>query len=367
VPQFLPTHLRERVDADRAAADLRRHLPAIVRRRDGAGMIVFPAEFASDDAWRRLAALGPPALLVTQERAAVLKIRHKGRTAVRLSPPPGCRPAELRAIADPTLDLAQPLKGPFQTHDAKQTGLEDAALRLLRIAGLLPAALSVDIDDAARIAEAEGLLTADMDAVLAYEPKSDGLDIAADARLPLADAGPGRIVAFRTATGGVEHFAIVIGDPRPHDPVLTRLHSECFTGDCLGSLKCDCGPQLRRALTEIAAAGGGVLLYLAQEGRGIGLIAKLKAYALQDQGFDTVDANLRLGFAVDEREFAPAAAMLRRLGFEKVRLLTNNPKKVTGLEAAGITVTERVPHRAGAGAENAHYLATKRDRTGHFL
>lgn len=367
MPHFLPTQLRERVAADRAAADLRRRLPAAVRQDDGRGLIVFPLEFADPAAWRALTALGAPSLLITQERAAMLKIRHKGRDAVRLAPPPEGRAAELRAIADPTLDLAQPLKGPFRTLDSPRATLDAAALRLLRLAGLLPAALIVDTTDAARLAADEGLLSADAASILAYDPKADGLAIAADARLPLAEAAAARIVAFRTATGGVEHFAIVIGDPRPHDPVLTRLHSECFTGDCLGSLKCDCGPQLTGALETIASAGSGMVLYLAQEGRGIGLIAKLKAYALQDQGFDTVDANLRLGFAVDEREFAPAAAMLRALGFDRVRLLTNNPKKVTGLEAAGITVTERVPHRAGAGRENAHYLATKRDRTGHIL
>ena len=146
-----------------------------------------------------------------------------------------------------------------------------------------------------------------------------------------------------------------------------RLHSECLTGDALGSLKCDCGPQLDDALPAIAASGWGILLYLRQEGRGIGLVNKLRAYALQDQGFDTVDANLRLGFADDERDFAVAARMLERLGQTRIRLLTNNPRKVAALEAAGIEVAERVPLKVGGSAHNRAYLDTKRDRSGHQL
>ena len=146
-----------------------------------------------------------------------------------------------------------------------------------------------------------------------------------------------------------------------------RLHSECLTGDALGSLKCDCGPQLHAAIRAIEENGWGILLYLRQEGRGIGLINKLRAYALQDQGFDTVDANVRLGFAVDARDFGVAARMLALLGQDRVRLLTNNPLKVAGLEAAGVTVVERVPHQLPANPHNARYLATKRDRTGHQL
>ena len=163
-----------------------------------------------------------------------------------------------------------------------------------------------------------------------------------------------------------EHVALLIGAPNGAPP-LVRLHSECLTGDVLGSLKCDCGPQLDAALAAIAAAGWGILLYLRQEGRGIGLVNKLRAYALQDQGFDTVDANLRLGFADDERDFGVAAAMLRLLGQPEVRLLTNNPRKVAGLEAAGIAVAEQVPLKTGGNPHNQAYLDTKRLRSGHQL
>ena len=162
-------------------------------------------------------------------------------------------------------------------------------------------------------------------------------------------------------------MAIVIGDPQPPGPVLARLHSECFTGDLLQSLKCDCGQQLRGAIGQISDAGSGILLYLAQEGRGIGLINKLRAYALQDEGFDTIEANERLGFEADERLFLPAAEMLRRLGFSKVRLMTNNPDKVDALGNFGIEVSERVPHAFPSNDHNAFYLSTKAKKSGHLL
>jgi GTP cyclohydrolase II len=149
--------------------------------------------------------------------------------------------------------------------------------------------------------------------------------------------------------------------------VLARSHSECFTGDLLGSLRCDCGDQLRGAIAAIAAAGGGVLVYLAQEGRGIGLVNKLRAYRLQDAGLDTVDANLQLGFDADERVYQPAAEILRQLGFDAVRLLTNNPEKVKALAAAGITVAERVPHAFPANDHNRAYLDTKAVKSGHLF
>jgi len=188
-----------------------------------------------------------------------------------------------------------------------------------------------------------------------------------EARVPLNDAENTRIIAFRPSDGGIEHLAILIGDPDPKAPVLVRLHSECFTGDLLGSLRCDCGDQLRGAIAEIARAGSGVLLYLAQEGRGIGLVNKLRAYQLQDAGFDTYDANEQLGFDADERVYLPAAEMLRQLGYERVRLLTNNPEKVAALTRCGIAVVERVPHVFPANGHNERYLQSKASRSGHLL
>jgi GTP cyclohydrolase II len=174
-------------------------------------------------------------------------------------------------------------------------------------------------------------------------------------------------VGFRPADGSAEQFAILIGDPVAEQPALCRVHSECFTGDLLGSLRCDCGPQLQAALSLMGEAGHGVLLYLAHEGRGIGLINKLRAYRLQDLGLDTVDANQHLGFEPDERSYRAAAVMLRHLGIGSVRLLTNNPAKVEALEREGVSVVERIPHATAPNRHNLGYLSTKASRSGHLL
>jgi GTP cyclohydrolase II len=187
----------------------------------------------------------------------------------------------------------------------------------------------------------------------------------AEARLPLAGAENARVIAFRPGDGGLEHLALVIGAPKRDGSILVRLHSECFTGDHLGSLRCDCGDQLHGAIEAIHRAGAGVLLYLSQEGRGIGLVNKLRAYQLQDRGADTAEANEQLGFDADERIYLPAAGMLRQLGFARVRLLTNNPHKVAALARCGITVEERVPHAFPSNGHNDFYLATKAARFGH--
>lgn len=362
---FLPAHLRDALALRRVADDLRRHVPIVIDTPEqGAATLVFAAELIEPDMLAGLRQLGVPRLLITRERAAALKIRHKGRDVVALDIPAAMTAATLRAVADATRDLATPLKGPFTAIDGAAGEAGSAALALLRAARLLPAALAVRLPEGRTLPD---LLRIEAGSVPQAAANDHRLDEVARAGLPIEGAPSARIVAFRPAAGGVEHFAILVGNPQPSDAVLVRLHSECFTGDMLGSLKCDCGSQLRGALAAIVGAGSGILLYLAQEGRGIGLVAKLKAYALQDQGFDTVDANLRLGFAVDEREFAPAAAMLRALGCKQVRLLTNNPEKVRGLEGQGISVVERVAHSFPANEHNRHYLAVKRDRSGHLL
>jgi len=193
------------------------------------------------------------------------------------------------------------------------------------------------------------------------------LDHVVSARVPLSTAENARLHIYRPQDGSEEHYAIEVGRPDRDAPVLARLHSACFTGDVLGSLKCDCGPQLHAALSKMGEEGHGVLLYLNQEGRGIGLANKMRAYALQDQGFDTVEANHRLGFEDDERDFRLGAEILRRMGFGSVRLLTNNPNKLAMMERSGIAVAERVPLKVGKTAFNAHYLATKAAKSGHLL
>jgi GTP cyclohydrolase II len=229
-------------------------------------------------------------------------------------------------------------------------------LALARSAGLLPALW---------IVAPAGVETGVSAEEIAREDRNPHVEIVARAKLPIEDLPETQIVAFRASDDGQEHVGLLIGAPGGKPP-LVRLHSECLTGDVFGSLKCDCGPQLKEALRIIGEAGGGVLLYLRQEGRGIGLANKLRAYALQDRGLDTVDANRRLGFADDERDYSHAAAMLRALGIDAVRLLTNNPGKVAGLEGAGIVVASRVAHHMPANPHNADYLATKRKKSGHL-
>lgn len=195
---------------------------------------------------------------------------------------------------------------------------------------------------------------------------TEKLDVPADARLPTA-SGEFRIRIFHEDSTDLDHVALTLGDMQGPDPVLVRLHSECLTGDAFGSLRCDCGPQLETALQRIQEVGWGCLLYLRQEGRGIGLHAKIQAYNLQDQGADTLDANLMLGHPADARDYKIAAEMLRAVGIDRVCLLTNNPDKVTQLQNLSIKVEERMPLVAGVTDDNREYLLTKAERMGHTL
>ena len=342
--------------AARAIDALRRGWPVVID-----GVITVLSIETADDA--RLAAFGGPSdVLLSAGRAATLKLANQIDAAtpekpVMIAHTPWLDIAAARALADPATDLANPFQGPYNAKPCHHDAAARGALELARIAGLLPAFFVVEAD--------VGDTHVSTAAIAAYEAP-DRLAIVTRARLPVAACESAEIIAFRSPEHAGEHVALLIGSPNGAPP-LVRLHSECLTGDVLGSLKCDCGPQLDAALRLIADNGWGILLYLRQEGRGIGLINKLRAYALQDQGFDTVDANTRLGFAVDARDFGVAARMLTLLGQDKIRLLTNNPQKVAGLEASGITVIERVPHHLPPNPHNARYLDTKRDRTGHKL
>ena len=351
-------------DVARAIDELRRGA-IVVLDSPGGALAVLAVELADEATLAELEVEGRAGLLLAHPRAALLNIVNQraaaSSDAVWVERAGWMDLALSVAAADPVLDLATPFKGPFRSVDpGALAAAANAAVRLAKLGGLLPAVFAV-----ATGAESSRLRVA-ASAVTDYV-RADTLRIVARAKLPVEALEDTQVVAFRPAEGGPEHLALLIGDPVLGQPVLTRLHSACLTGDVLGSLKCDCGPQLRGAIAGIAAEGGGILLYLQQEGRGIGLINKLRAYALQDQGFDTVDANLRLGFDADERDFELAAAMLRLLGVGAVRLMTNNPDKVAALVANGVAVTERVPHAMPANPHNAHYLDTKRVRSGHLL
>jgi GTP cyclohydrolase II len=376
---------------ERALAELRRGGIVVLRDEDGAGGLVIAAESCGPRALQRLQGLAQdaPTLVTTRRRVEAIGMEIPPHIAGGLgeankpitldlpegvpvdiilrpneydpangtAPPP--RHAALRYLSRPVVNRAE--------------RIAQTAIELAKLARLLPAVvlgpLSRDPGNKRRDwAREQDLVYVDAADVLAYEETaSRNLQQVAQAHVPLEGAENARILAWRPSDGGKEHLAIVVGEIDPTEPVLIRLHSECFTGDLLGSLRCDCGVQLRGAIAEIAKRGSGVLLYLAQEGRGIGLVNKLRAYELQDDGFDTIDANEQLGFDADERIYAPAATMLARMGIQRVRLMTNNPQKITQLERYGIEVAERVAHSFPANGHNENYLRTKAERAGHLL
>ncbi len=324
----------------------------VIRGSGGVASLMLAAEAATAEGLAELAAVSHavPALVITARRAAVLGLTPGGLRVVNLAAEGGFSAEVIHQLADPLSGLPVPPLLDLGVTESPAFSCDSAAVQLAKTARLLPAAaiapiLDPDAKDLDAWAARHDLLLADTGDVFQYERSAArSLRAVSDARVPLAGAENARIVAFRPLDGGLEHLAVLLGEPDREQAVLTRLHSECFTGDLLGSLRCDCGDQLRGAIRELSAAGAGLLLYLAQEGRGIGLVNKLSAYELQDRGFDTLDANEQLGFDADERVYLPAAQMLRQLGFGRVRLLTNNPGKVDGLARCGITVEQRVPH-----------------------
>ncbi|KPP89062.1 MAG: GTP cyclohydrolase II RibA [Rhodobacteraceae bacterium HLUCCA08] len=348
----------------RARADLRMGVPVVICG-DAAGALVLSAETLDPARLSGAVALGPVDLAITNWRAETLKVRAYDRDLARIPLPDGATVPWVHAIADPADDLAMPMKGPLPSRRDGSAGLHRAALALAKAARLLPAALVVPLADPDGFAATHDLTRISADAALTE--RMSPLSPVISARLPLEVSEAGRLHIFRPEDGAEEHYAVEIGAPDRAQPVLARLHSACFTGDLLGSLKCDCGPQLRGALAQMGAEGAGVLLYLNQEGRGIGLANKMRAYSLQDQGFDTVEANHRLGFEDDERDFRIGAAILSQMGFSQVRLMTNNPAKVARLDQCGLQVTERVPLKVGQNRFNHHYLATKASKSGHLL
>ncbi len=359
--------------AERASAELRRGGQIMLRLSNGEAGLFRGAEFADQDDMRalgRLAGSGP-LLVLTANRMKSLgrEIRDKWPTAtITLAP----------ADYDRVFDLAFGQTNLATNDDisiiAEQAGsLAEHATRLLRSAKLLPAALLArlpfrDVATQDRFAQENNILILEIRDLDAYDLRAASkLSIAARARVPLAMAEDAEVVMFRTETGGEDHFAVLIGSGTENLAPLVRLHSQCITGDVLGSLKCDCGDQLQEAMRLMAEQGGGILVYLAQEGRDIGLLNKMRAYALQDNGLDTVDANHALGFDTDERVFIPAARILEALGVSRLRLITNNPDKIEQLNQCGITVDARVPLNLTSNPHNKGYLDTKKARTGHLM
>jgi 3,4-dihydroxy 2-butanone 4-phosphate synthase/GTP cyclohydrolase II len=371
--------------------------------RENEGDLVIAAQFATPEVVNFMAthARGLICLCLTEERCDVLALRPmtdhnearlgtaftvsvEAREGVTTGISAADRAHTIQVAIDPAstpYDLVQPGHVfPLRARDGgvlRRAGQTEASVDLARLAGLIPAGVVCEImnedgtmarvPDLVPYCERHGLKMVTVADLIEYRRRTEKLverDVAV--RLP-TEYGEFTAVAFRESLTGKHHVALVHGDLDGADDVLVRVHSECLTGDVFHSLRCDCGEQLDAALRAIAAEGRGVLLYMAQEGRGIGLLNKLKAYELQEQGLDTVDANLALGFAADEREWGIGNQILADLGLTTIRLLTNNPKKVSGLEAYGLRVTEQVPIEIPPHEENLRYLTAKRDRLGHRL
>ena len=294
------------------------------------------------------------------------------------------RAATIKALADPNSTpktFGRPGHiNPLYAQDngvLRRSGHTEAAVDLCRLAGLYPAGALMEImnEDGtmARMPELQkmaaewGMRIITIKDLIAYRLKKESIiEVGEEVEMP-TEWGNFRLIPFRQQSNGLEHMALVKGEWREDEPVLVRVHSSCATGDILGSKRCDCGQQLHKAMEMIEKEGKGVLVYMQQEGRGIGLMNKIEAYKLQEEGYDTVDANTHLGFKPDERDYGCGAQMLRHLGVHKMRLLTNNPTKRVGLEAYGLEIVENVPIEVVPNKYNERYLKTKRDRMGHTL
>lgn len=366
LPSAIPADVLDHQISALRAGEVRRALDrlrrgAVLLLADSRGRIAVAAVetlTAATLATLREASAGPLRLAMTRFRAGALGLESEDETVLAalaadaaLSDIVGVAEPEARAVSNTvTMSAAA-------TEDRQIV----AAITLAKLAGLMP--MVVVAGGEAQRLDLPVLSVEDAEAFA--ETSARWLTQVADARVPLAEAENARLIAFRPWGGGPEHLAIVVGTPDLTEPVLVRIHSSCFTGDLLGSLRCDCGDQLRGAIRAIAAAGSGVVVYLPQEGRGIGLVNKLRAYALQDVGLDTIDANTHLGFAPDERSYAAAGEILRRLGITRIRLLTNNPGKRAAMAGLGVDVVERVKLAFPSNPYNAAYLRTKAVRDGH--
>ena len=353
---------RQRRTMRHAAEFLRRGLPVLVHSTEASATILACETIRHDmPAWLQGRPSGDTVLAITGRRGIALGLIKSNRDVIRIAVRGELDAETITCLIDPSTD-AHPGLDLSRLEVLPPHEIDRACIALAKSAGLLPAVLLRPPDQAAP-EPALSINTVD----ILLDDGSVPLLMRNDTPVTIPEIGDARAIVFQALSDGVEHLVIVIGQIDTDQTVLTRLHSECLTGDLLGSLRCDCGEQLRGAIAEIARHGNGVLLYLAQEGRGIGLINKLRAYRLQDRGYDTIDANLQLGYEEDERSYVPAAQILGLLGIWHIRLMTNNPKKVDAVKRLGINVTEQVPHIFPSNRHNSAYLHTKAVRSGHLF
>ena len=351
----------------RARTDLRLGVPIVLAGKENEAIIT-PIEVLSQSRLDEIKLFDEVSfILITARRAQTLNCSIYDGNFVRIELGQASEITLLKAIADPSLDLKNPLKGPFNVIRDKTLKLENETLLLLKSAQLLPAAIVSKITDGKKYASDHNLTYLQTDQLLEMAISPRGLSDAITAEVPTARAENSKFHIFRPNISGEEHYAIEIGRLDRKQPTLVRIHSACFTGDVLGSLKCDCGPQLHAATKMINDQGGGLLIYLNQEGRGIGLANKIRAYSLQDQGFDTVEANHRLGFEDDERDFQLGAAILKEMRVTNIKLITNNPSKISTMNNYNINVVERIPLKVGQNKTNLRYLDTKARKSGHLM
>ncbi len=353
------------LQVERALMELRRGR-AIFVQGPASGMLMSALETATPALVERLVRMkaGPVRLAITGQRAMALGLADAPDQSWVLRPAQPVQFAELAAVAGLAPRPAMAAIDLDAIAAAPCSPVVEAGLKLAKHARLMPAICTVDIERS-KLSD-DVLIVATEDVEHFEKPRVEDLDWVSDARVPLSGHENCRLVLFRDARDGTEHVAVLVGDFDKSEPVPVRVHSACLTGDLLGSLRCDCGDQLRNAVDQLGAAGGGILLYLAQEGRGIGLANKLRAYHLQDGGLDTLDADQALGFRSDERTFVVAALMLRKLGVNRIQLLTNNPTKFRQLQDAGIEVVGRVSLGGAINEHNARYIKAKQERAGHL-
>jgi len=351
---------REHVGASRALAEFRSGRPVIIAGGNEA-LLCLPVEGLDKDrlaAFRALAAPIAPRLVLTSSRAQSLGIDADEPVAIELSDD---------VDTGTILALVAENKPDFEVLPEPAGAAAAAAIDLVKLAQVLPAVLVADTEPAISSAFDPRIVTVDARAVARFRNEATrSLTIAGDAQVPLSSSVRARFVVFRDAFGD-DPVAVIVGTPDLSKPVPVRIHSACLTGDVFGSRRCDCGDQLRLALVRLQEAGGGIILYLAQEGRGLGLANKMRTYKLQDAGLDTVDANTTLGFDDDERDYGVAARMLQMLGATRVVLLTNNPDKLDSLAKAGIEISGRMALETPVNADNRRYLTAKAARAGHQL